>query len=157
MLENKNMNEAETPQLNIGAVRRSLNCLIGGTAKLEFGDYILFQEYEQGKHDGTQYHYKVSKPILAIYLGCFVADQTIGFNYVRWNNDRHTVYVTNENVTRYPTCKEVSGIEQHIEWSDYIDILGHWKQKPKWKKIIKSYRQQNLKQNISSNEIEWGV
>ena len=145
---------SELQQSCITDVRRSLNRFID--AKLEFGDYILFQEYEQGKHDGTQYYYKISKPILAIYLGYFVADQTIGFNYVRWNNENHTVYVTNEHVTKYTTCKEVE-IEQHIEWSDYIDILGHWKHKPKWKEIIKSYRQQNLKQNMLSDEIEWGV
>jgi hypothetical protein len=124
-------------------------------SNLEFGDYILFQEYTQDKHDGTQYHYKVSKPILAIYLGYFVADQAIGFNYVQWNNERHTVYVTNEHVKRYPTCKEVSGIEQHIEWSDYIDILGHWKNKPNWKQIISARRSENSNMNISSNEINW--
>jgi len=141
-------------QCAIHDVRRSLNKFLDN--KLEFGDYILFQEYQQDKHDGTQYHYKVTKPILAIYLGCFVADQTLGFNYVRWNNENHTVYVTNEHVTKYPTCKEVEKIESHIEWSDYIDILGHWKIKPRWREIIKSYRQQNLKQNVCSDEIEWG-
>ena len=129
---------------------RSLNTYIRGVNKLEFGDYILFQEYEQDKHDGIQYHYKVSKPILAIYLGRFIADQTLGFNYVQWINENRIVYVT-----KYPTYKEVSGIEQHIEWNDYIDILGHWKQKPNWKEIIKSYRQQNLKQSVSAYEIKW--
>ncbi len=118
----------------------------------EFGDYILFQEYKEAEHDGKQCHYTVSKPILAIYLGCFVADQTLGFNYVRWNNENHTVRITNEYVTNYPICKEVQEIENHIEWDDYIDILGHWKQKPKWQEIIKAYRKQNLKQNISSSE-----
>lgn len=135
--------------------KRKLNSFLRGTSKLEFGDFILFQEYEQDKHDGKQYGYKVSKPIMAIYLGCFFADQTLGFNYVRWNNDKHTVYITNEHVKKYPVCKEVEGIEQHIEWSDYIDILGHWKTKPTWKGIIQSYRQQNLKQIIMSDEIDW--
>jgi hypothetical protein len=134
--------------------KRKLNTF-GDESNLEFGDYILFQEYTQDKHDGVQYHYKVSKPILAIYLGYFIADQAIGFNYVRWNNERHTVYVTNEHVMRYPVCKEVSGIEQHIEWSDYIDILGHWKKKPNWKEIISAWRSENLNENISSNEINW--
>lgn len=120
---------------------RRLNKFIGDTPKLEFGDYILFQEYEQDKHDGKQYHYKISKPILAIYLGCFVADQTIGFNYVRWINEQH---------------HEVNEIEQHIEWNDYIDILGHWKCKPNWKGIIESYRKQNPKQSTSASDIEWG-
>jgi hypothetical protein len=130
-------------------MKRKLNRFIG-TPNLEFGDYILFQEYDQG----LGYNYKVSKPILAIYLGCFVADQTIGFNYVRWNNDKHTVYLTNEYITRYPQCKEVTSIECHTEWINYIDILGRWKHKPNWKEIIKSYRLQNLKQEVSYSEIE---
>jgi hypothetical protein len=135
--------------------KRIINKFIGGTSKLEFGDYILFQEYVQGLHDGIQYHCTISKPIMAIYLGCFIADQTIGFNYVRWNNDRHSVYITNEYVTRYRTCKEVKEIESHIEWCDVIDILGHWKQKPNWKDIIKSYRKQNTEINMKSDEIVW--
>jgi hypothetical protein len=136
-------------------MKRTLNRFLSETNKLEFGDYILFQEYTHSHHDGEQYYYKVSKPILAIYLGHFVADQTLGFNYVRWNNEQHTVYITNEYVTNKPICKEVQGIENHIEWSDYLDILGHWNQKPKWREIIKCYRQQNLKQIISSDEIDW--
>lgn len=135
--------------------KRLLNSFIGTNSKLEFGDYILFQEYTQQNHDGTQYHYNVSKPILAIYLGCFVADQTIGFNYVKWINESHTVFITNEHVTNYPTCKQVDKIHNHIEWNDYIDILGHWKQKPKWQEIIKSYRQQNLRPTVSSDELEF--
>lgn len=137
------------------SIKLKISRFIGRENKLEFGDYILFQEYEQSKHDGKQYIYKVSKPILAIYLGSFLADQTLGFNYVRWNNDNHTIYITNEHVTRYPMCKQVDSIEQHIEWNDYVDILGHWKQKPKWREIIKSYRQQNLNQYMKSDEIEW--
>lgn len=72
--------------------------------------------------------YKVSKPILVIYLGYFVVDQTIGFNYVRWINENRD---------------EVVGIDNHIEWNDYIDIIGHWKGKPNWKEIIKCYRNEN--------------
>jgi hypothetical protein len=134
-------------------IKRSLNTFINN--KIKFGDYILFQEYIQDKYEGDKYHYKISKPILAIYLGCFVADQTIGFNYVRWNNENHIVYITNEHVTKYPVNKEVEEIESHIEWNDYIDILGHWENKPKWKEIIKSYRKQNLKQYITEDEINW--
>lgn len=135
----------------IEAPKRRLNNFIYGP-KMDFGDYVLFQEYRSNARDHTL---RVSRPILAIYLGCFVIDQTLGFNYVKWNNDKHIVYVTNENVTRYPTCKEVSGIDQHIEWMDYIDILGHWKHKPGWKEIIKSYRLQNLNQSVNSDQIQW--
>jgi hypothetical protein len=125
--------------------KRKLKTFIGnefiGTDNLKFGDYILFQEYTQDRHDGTQYHYKISKPILAIYLGYFVADQTLGFDFIRWNNeDRNT---------------KTQVIEQHIEWSDYIDVLGHWKTKPSWKEIIVAFRQKNPQQDISSDEINW--
>lgn len=118
---------------------------------LEFGDYILFQEYSQNSSDNTK-TYNVTKPILAIYLGSFVADQTLGFNYVRWNNENHTVYITNEHVTHYPTCKEVEKIESHIEWNDFTDILGHWKNKPTWKEIIKVYRTQNVNSRVKHDE-----
>lgn len=134
---------------------RKMNTFSIIPSKLEFGDFLLFQEYKQERHDDTQYHYKVSKPILAIYLGCFAADQTMGFNYVRWVNENHMIYITNEHVTNYKTFKEVSEIENHIEWNDYIDILGHWKQRPTWKDIIKSYRQQNTHTTVSDTEIEF--
>lgn len=127
--------------------KRLLNTFMSYKGKIEFGDYLLFQEYVPYFHDGKEYHYKVSKPTLAIYLGSFIADQTLGFNYVKWNNDQRIVYVTNEHVTRYHTCKEVEQIDNHIEWNDFIDILGHWKCKPNWKEIIKAYRKQNTKQN----------
>lgn len=122
---------------------------------LEFGDYLLFQKYERDKYIDNHYTYKISKPIIAIYLGSFIADQAIGFNYVRWNNDRHSELISNEYVKNYRVCTEVKGIESHIEWDDEIDILGHWKNKPKWKEIIKSYRKQNLKEIMSANEIEY--
>src|ERR1035437_2825949 len=112
--------------------------------KLTFGDFILFQEYEQSTYDGEQYSYSVTKPIFGIFLGSFVADQALGFNYVRWINDNRVVYITNENVTNCPVCKEVDKIEHHIEWSDYIDILGSWSYIPNWKEIIACYRNQNL-------------
>lgn len=132
---------------------KKLNTFIGHD--MHFGDYILFQEYRQGKFEKDQFHYEISKPILAIYLGCFVADQTIGFNYVRWNNDNHTVCHSNEYVTNYKQCQQVLGVEDHIEWDDMIDILGYWENKPNWKEILKSYRKQNTNQKISSDEIDW--
>ena len=119
-------------------------------SNLKFGDYILFQKYDY-LHDYNEY--KISKPILAIYLGSFIADQTLGFNYVKWNNDNHSVYITNKHVTNYRVCKEVEKIESHIEWNDYIDILGHWTYKPDWKEIIQKYRKQNLDLIINENNI----
>ena len=121
---------------------------------LSFGDYILFQEYKQGTHDGKQYIYDISKPILAIYLGYFVADQTLGFNYVRWNNENRVVYITNEFVTKYPSNKQVEQIESHIEWNDYIDILGHWDNKPNWRQILAAYKWQNLDPTTLEDNID---
>lgn len=116
---------------------------------LKFGDFILFQEYTQKGDD----MFDISCPILAIYLGSFVADQAIGFNYVKYINEDRVVYITNEHVTNYPVQKEVDKIDSHIEWSDFIDILGHWKHKPNWKEIIYAYRKYNKCSNIKGDEI----
>lgn len=121
--------------------------------EINFGDYILFQEYY---YDRENKKYLVSTPRLVIYLGIFVCDQTIGFNYVQWINDNHSVYFTSEHGT-YPTIKQVSGIASHIHWDDYIDILGHWKQKPNWKEIILAYRNKNIEEAINYDEIEIGI
>ena len=125
---------------------RKLNTFIAGNFKLTFGDYVLFQEYKQAKPNG----YSVSKPIFAIYLGSFIADQTLGFNYVRWINENRTIYITNEHVTNYMAYKEVDKIESHIEWDDYIDVLGYWEQRPTWQEILKAYRKQVTKQRVFS-------
>lgn len=122
---------------------------------LKFGDYILFQKYRQDIHNGECYNFKISKPIMAIYLGSFIADQTIGFNFVRWNNDRHSIWVTNKYVTNLRATKEVNYIENHIEWNDYIDILGLWHNKPNWRGILASYRKQNTCTIITEYEIDW--
>ncbi len=129
---------------------RTLNTFLNADIQLDFGDYLLFQEYRHGK----QNDYNVSKPILCIYLGYFVADQTLGFNYVKWNNHNHRIYITNEHVTNYRACKEVDKINCHIEWSDFIDILGHWKQKPNWKQIIADYRKQNIDTVVNKTQIQ---
>lgn len=86
---------------------------------LAFGDYILFQEYDKNGD--------VSNPIMAIYLGYFTYDQTVGFYYVRWRNE-------NRLIETQPK------IEEHIEWDEHINILGHWSEKPNMKEIMESYR-----------------
>lgn len=111
--------------------------------KIKFGDYILFQDY---KYDYKTKSYNVSKPKFVIFLGYFVADQTLGFNYVKWVNENHTECINDECIG-----KEVREINSHIEWDDYIDILGHWVNKPNWKEIISKYRLMN------TNEIEDGI
>lgn len=101
---------------------------------ISFGDYILFQEYKL--HGDT---YTVSNPILVLYIGAFVADQTIGFEYIKWNKDY---------------ANKMNEIGTHIEWNDYIDVLGVWKRKPNWKEILKAYRNQNTKQVIGCNDFD---
>ncbi len=130
-----------------------LNNFLKNLSNLSFGEYILFQEYTRDCDINS--NYKISKPILAIYLGSFFADQTLGFNYVKWINPNHIVYITNEHITRYPTAKEVESIDSHIEWIDYIDILGIWKNKPTWKEIINKYRKLNLIDTVSANLIDF--
>jgi hypothetical protein len=95
------------------------------------------------------------KPKLVIYLGCFVADQTIGFNYVQWINENHIIKINNEYIKNYKTKKQVDDINCYIEWSDYIDILGYWNHKPTWKEILPTYRKQNINEYIKSDEIDW--
>lgn len=126
---------------------RKLNKFIGINHDFRFGDYILFQEYCRTENG----IYNVSKPILAIYLGFFIADQTIGFNYIRWNNDSRLI--VNEN--GYKNIKEVGDVENHIEWNDCIDILGFWNNKPNYKEILTSYRKYNKESSINTNDIEW--
>lgn len=120
---------------------KTLNSYLGKDKKYNFGDYLLFQEYSQGKHNGKEYEYTISKPILAIFISWFPCDQTIGFEYVKWfNNNR----LPNGSVEVY----------SHIEWSDYIDVLGHWAHKPSWKEILSCYRKQNLNSDTIEQEFE---
>lgn len=133
---------------------KKLNTFTENLDKLEFGSYILFQEYVQKEYNGTCYDYKINKPTLGIYLGCFVADMALGFNYVKWNNDKKFIKITNEYVTNCSVISEVEQIDNHIEWNNYIDILGIWKNKPDWKQILSEYRKQNEKIDISEDEFE---
>ncbi len=121
-------------------MRKKLNSFIENYQQYEykFGDFILFQEYQPGSGS-----YKVSKPVYAIFLGTFIADQTIGFNYVRWTNENRYELVSNEHFINQKRYNQVGDIEQHIEWSDYIDILGYWKSRPNWKDLLAAYRKMN--------------
>lgn len=47
----------------------------------------------------------------------------------------------------------VEEIEYHVEWDDFIDILGHWENKPNWKQILEKYRLQNTKEFVKESEI----
>jgi len=116
---------------------KKLNPFSDNCNQLKFGDYILFQEYQDRNYKGV---FKVTKPIFAIYLGFFVADQAFAFNYVKWVNENR---------------EEVYDIDNHIEWSDYINILGIWKVKPTWQEIISKYRNQEIDEYVDSDDIDW--
>lgn len=99
----------------------------------QFGDFLLFQEYKKHHYDNEKklWCYSVSKPIYATYLRCYVVDQTIGFDYLRYMKD----------------CNDDIPMESfwgsHIEWDDYINILGHWKSRPSFKQLLKAYRKED--------------
>ncbi len=131
--------------------KMKLNIYTSNFGNLKFGDFILFQEYTKGVHDGNRYHYSISKPIFAVYLGFFLADQAVGFNYVRWVNENRFT----RSVEGYETNGQVENIECHIEWDDYVDILGHWESRPNWKELLQSYRKQNSDTTIVSTDINW--
>ena len=122
---------------------RELNTFLKSN-KFKFGDYLLFQEY---KYDSHIKLWAVSKPILAIYLGAWICDQAIAFHYIQHINENHWFV----DVDGYNQPKEVGKVEDHIEWYDYVDILGHWEKRPTWKEIIISYRKQN-KSLVSSDK-----
>lgn len=111
--------------------KRKLKSFI--STKINFGDYILFQEYNSTK-DG----YNVSKPILAIYINCFVADQALGFKFLKMIKEDKS---------------EEFEISTFIEWTDHTDILGFWRNKPTFKELLKAYRNCNKNKAANSNQI----
>ena len=120
-------------------IKKKLNIYSDNCNDLKFGDYILFQEYTSITIDG-EHSFNISKPIFAIYLGFFVADQAFAFNYVKWINENR---------------EEVYNINSHYEWTYYVDILEIWKVKPTWKEIISKYRNLETKNIISEDDIYW--
>lgn len=93
-----------------------------------FGEYILFVEYSNFNSE-TQTFESVSKPTLAIIVDEWICDMAIAFDYVVWSNfnRRNSNNATKEILT-------------HIEWNDFIDILGRWENKPTYKEMLEAYR-----------------
>lgn len=128
--------------------KRTINPF-GENIDLKIGDFILFQEYKSEYKDG-HYQYNISKPIYAIYLGFYILDMALAFNYVKWiNNNREMV--TNEK--GYSSIKEITEIQYHIEWDDFVDIIGHWNHRPTKQELLTAYRKYNTKSIILSDEI----
>ena len=130
----------------------------GGAKRLKFGDFLIFQEYTAIGHNGTEHVYSISKPIMAIYLGYFVADQTIGFNYIEYINENRTLKEEKEYQGKKFTIyfnQEVGDIKQHTEWDKYIDILGHYKSKPGFREILAAFRSRVTDDQLLSSQIIW--
>jgi hypothetical protein len=117
-------------------MKRKLNTLLEHK-KMKFGDFFLFQEYKsQMTRDKPVI---ITKPILAIFLGYFIADQALSCNYVQWVNTD----LTELRESGHRDIREVKDIKVHYEWDDYIDILGHWEKRPNYKEILVAYRKYN--------------
>lgn len=113
-------------------------------SQLEQGDFVIFQVYE-AKTD----IYKVHKPKVAIFLNYDILDQALAFNYVLWLNPSHQIL----NDSGYMDTKQPE-INGYVEWSDTIDILAHFKYKPKFKEILEAFRNQNLSEEVKPEDIE---
>jgi len=121
---------------------KELNTLIKNCGTLRFGDFILLQLYKRQGYDRNIecYRYEIMKPTLALFLGLMPCDQTIGMEYVPWlKND----------FNRSPE------LEQHVEWDDYIDILGHWSDRPTFKELRNAFRKQMPIGVILESSIKW--
>lgn len=127
-----------------------INTFLNKCKYLRFGDYILFQEISKHRREGDNHYATISKPILAIYLNSDGFDQTAGFYFVKWINECRTL--TSEAGYKYIPEPE---IKLHVEWDDYINILGWWHHKPNWKEIIKAYRRMEAPREIDVSEIDW--
>lgn len=132
---------------------RKLDTYIAHCPELKFGDFLLFQEYNHLKYNHNTYC--VGRPKLVIYLGFFIADQTLGFNYIQWNNELRPIKITNRYVKNYKSFKQVGKVENHIEWDEFIDILGHWERRPTWKELLSAFRKGVAEERAEVSYIEY--
>lgn len=133
-------------------MKRKLNQLIYN--KLEFGDYFLYQKYiHEFDKETNKYKYKVSKPIMAMFLQWWPCDQTLDAEYLVWLNGNKCGWKETAEGVRW--MQEPAKIETFAEWMDYGDLLGLWKHKPSWKEILPAYRNMNHKDLMLSDEINW--
>jgi hypothetical protein len=114
---------------------KKINTLINSEHTPRFGNFILFQEYVPNEIDNN-ISYEVTRPILAVVLDIFTASQTIGFHYIR--------YIPDFSKSMFNTPK----VESHIEWNEYIDILGLWTHKPSFKEYRDAARNRERKNGV---------
>jgi len=129
-----------------------LNTFISCSKNWKFGDIILFQEYKQQSYDNEnkRYDYKVGKPKLVSYLKSEVCDQTIGFDYIEYKGD---FFWEKSEKKRDMYPENTKGI--HVEWDDYINILGYWKSMPTFRELLSVYRKYETKKMVNEDDIFW--
>lgn len=97
---------------------------------LKFGQYILFKHITSDN--------KISRPILALFMGYNVWDQALVIEFVE---DRK-VYMSYHKVITDNYSMTIDSIDIQTEqiqfWTDDIILLGHWKSKPNWKLLKKA-------------------
>ena len=124
--------------------KKIVRTLIGFEEELKFGDFILFQNYNNVGIENGQIKYEVDKPAFGIYIEEISTKGSIGFEFIRWRNNNRN----NEIREKF--------VESYIEWEDFVDILGHWNHRPSWKEMLKAYRKQNTEKITFSGQITTG-
>jgi hypothetical protein len=106
--------------------------------KWEFGDWILIQHIIEKEHGKDR---EISRPILAIFTNFKIWDQALVINFVQpqraWMLSHEVI--TNKEL-RYSMY--ISSLDDEVEsiqfWTDNINVLGHWKNKPSIGEIKKA-------------------
>lgn len=98
---------------------------------LKFGQYILFKHI---KFNGNRR--KISRPILALFLGYNIWDQALVIEFVEDRESymsNHEV-ITNKEMNYSMTIDSLDIQTEQIQfWTDDIILLGYWNSKPDWK------------------------
>lgn len=96
--------------------------------RLEFGDWILFKHIDGHKKS-------ISRPILALFIKWSMWDMALVINFIEserawmWKS-YHEVYYSNKKDYSGSPFTFDSEVETIQFWTDDIQVLGHWKQKP---------------------------
>lgn len=103
--------------------------------KPKMGDWLLFRHICNEK--------EISEPILALVIGHTIWDQALVLEYVtEWRTwEANTEYNCNPKYNLYVSLSFIDKETKQIQfWTDDIQVLGHWKIKPNFKQLLKSYR-----------------
>lgn len=118
--------------------------------KLEFGDWVIIEYYHLEKNNR-----KVYRPVLATFHSCLPCDQTVEMIFNRaprtWMNN--IKYNPNPNFPTYKSqivdCLHYQGTISVIPWGENdLNIIGHWKQKPKFGELRTALKKSIFYQNL---------